>query len=79
MKKVYILEESSHINTLKHKIYEDLLDLLKNRQPEITCLSEHEELFQLRHLLLLLKLGFLKVEWIQNFDKGILVLEIVES
>ncbi|MCB1214310.1 MAG: hypothetical protein KDK66_02415 [Deltaproteobacteria bacterium] len=62
MRKVFLFEAAAEAREIADKAYDEVLAALRHHRPEATSLLEDEDFFQLHGLLVLLRMGQLRIQ-----------------
>lgn len=68
MKQLLIIRQDERVIQILNQTYNDMLAAAKHRRPQAESLIEDEELSQLHDLLVLVRLGCIKVGCIEDYD-----------
>jgi hypothetical protein len=79
MKKVYTVEEDREMHEILNDTYEEMMAIVMRRNPKAKSLSDDEEIVKIHDLLALLRLGHLRVSYIEPFNARHVVLEISDK
>lgn len=76
MKKLIRIPVDQKFIDLSHQLCDEFQDWATLRNPDIVDLSDDEEIWQLQDLLIILRLGYLKMYSCECLDQDFLYLEI---
>ncbi len=74
MKHFFVIKEDHASKILEDSTYDEILILLKNRNPNSNLLTDDEELSKLHDLYALLKAGHINVSY--DYEQGLRILEV---
>ncbi len=77
MQQVFIFQETKKMRDILNSTHDDILSIMKHRNPKAQSFAEDKELCQLHDLLALLRLKQIHIDDLENSKGRILITQIV--